>query len=103
VLARTRVDLDGNVALFLPSDKNEDSKTDLDPKIISLYKENVDIGLRCWKEMVDTLSKIGRETTNKTELQSSVDKLESPKLQNPTSYNVPIGDGQNIIGNIHED
>jgi hypothetical protein len=40
VLARSRIDLDGDRGLFLPQ-----NEVDFDLKIIALHKENVDIGL----------------------------------------------------------
>jgi elongation factor P--beta-lysine ligase len=83
VLARTRIELDGDVLVSLPQ---QNGKVKLDNEIIELHKENLEFHFKLWQQMVETMTKT---------LKDAADHF--------TKYVNPIGNEQNTIGNIFED
>ena len=82
VLARTRIELDGAILVSLPQ---ENGKVKFDNEIIELHKKNLEFHIRLWQQMFETMTKT---------LKDAADQF--------TKYVNPIGDEQNIIGNIFE-
>ena len=54
ILARTKIELDGDIVMVLPMTKiNGEDK--IDQEIMTVHKENVDVAVQNWKSFMDTI------------------------------------------------
>lgn len=52
ILARTWIGLDGDIAMILPKNRSE-----VDPQVLQLHRENVDVAVQNWRYFLDTMIK----------------------------------------------
>ena len=50
ILARTRIELDGDIMVLLPAEKGEDLK--INKEILAIHKENVDTAVANWNNFM---------------------------------------------------
>jgi hypothetical protein len=50
VLARTRIELDGDIALILPTNRSE-----IDMEVLQIHKANVDVAVQNWRYFIDAM------------------------------------------------
>lgn len=62
VLARTRIELDGDIALILPANRNE-----IDADLLQLHKANVDVAVQNWRYFIDAMFDMLKIVVNLTQ------------------------------------
>ncbi len=62
VLARTRIELDGDIALILPTNRNE-----IDAEVLQLHKANVDVAVQNWRYLIDAMFDVLKIAVNLTQ------------------------------------
>jgi hypothetical protein len=62
VLARTRIELDGDIALILPANRNE-----IDAEVLQLHKANVDVAVQNWRYLIDAMFDVLKIAVNLTQ------------------------------------
>jgi hypothetical protein len=62
VLARTRIELDGDIALILPTNRNE-----IDAEVLQLHKTNVDVAVQNYRLFVNAIFDVLKIAVNLTQ------------------------------------
>jgi hypothetical protein len=62
VLARTRIELDGDIALILPTNRNE-----IDAEVLQLHKANVDVAVQNYRLFVNAIFDVLKIAVNLTQ------------------------------------